>query len=164
LDTRWKLCQSSANPSFRTSAASPGEIRNSDNQVLSGSRLASAAGRLGPDEELPYSLSRRKEFSAWRLFRFRSGRTAGLNPSVASPDPRKPLRSRDSTPSAAVLVSDRTSRMVKYASTYPSLRPATSSALLRFFPGYGSATLGAILTRPLFSIIFSQRTELLWKH
>ena len=82
------------------------------------------------------------------------GRTADLNPNVANPDRPKPLRSRDTTPSAAVLASDRTSRTVKYASTYPSLCVATSGALLRVFPGYGFATLGLILTRPLVGITF----------
>jgi hypothetical protein len=55
---------------------------------------------------------------------------------------KKSLRSRDSTPSAAVLVPDRTSRTVKYASTCPSLCAATSAALLRLFPRRRYATLG----------------------
>jgi len=46
-------------PSFRTSAASRGEIRNplkvQYNQTLSGFRLASAASGLGRDDELRHN-------------------------------------------------------------------------------------------------------------
>jgi hypothetical protein len=45
----------------------------------------------------------------------------------------------------AVLVSDRTSRTVKYASTCPSLRAVTSGALWRVFPRRRYATLGFTL-------------------
>ena len=51
-----RLCRNVPNPSFRTSAALRGEIRNpvkvQYNQILSGSRLASAAAGLGRDDEL----------------------------------------------------------------------------------------------------------------
>ena len=44
-----------------------------------------------------------------------------VNSNVACLHRQKPLRSRDSTPSAAVLASDRTPRTVEYASACPSL-------------------------------------------
>ena len=56
----WKLCHNSPNPSFRTSAASRGEIRNpvkvQYNQIISGSRLASRFAGLGRDDESRHSL------------------------------------------------------------------------------------------------------------
>jgi hypothetical protein len=59
----------------------------------------------------------------------------------------KPLNSHQSTPSAPVLVAGMTSRTVKYASTYPRLREATSGAPWRVFPRHRFATLGLTLTR-----------------
>ena len=68
LLSHWKLCHNSPNPSFRTSAASRGEIRNplknQFNQVLYGSQLASALSGLGRDDELrPSLLSREGTYS-----------------------------------------------------------------------------------------------------
>jgi hypothetical protein len=61
------------------------------------------------------------------------------------PNRTKLLRSRHNTPSETVLASDRISRTVKYASSCPSLRAATSGALWRVFPRCRYATLGCIL-------------------
>ena len=58
----WKLGHNSPNPSFRTSPPKASEIRNpvkvQYNQILSGSRLASAGGGLGRDDKLRESLLR----------------------------------------------------------------------------------------------------------
>ncbi len=52
--------RNSPNPSFRTSSAWRGEIRNpvqgQSDHLLSGFRLASAAGGLGRDDVVPQSL------------------------------------------------------------------------------------------------------------
>jgi hypothetical protein len=70
---------------------------------------------------------------------------------VANLNRQKPLNSRQSTSSAPVLASARTSRTVKYASTCPSLCEATSDAPWRVFPRHIFATLGYIqVTFPRF--------------
>jgi hypothetical protein len=65
-----------------------------------------------------------------------------VNPNVANLHRPKALDSRQSTPYASVLASARTSRAVKYASTCPRLREATSDAPWRVFPRCRFATLG----------------------
>ena len=61
----------------------------------------------------------------------------------------KPLNSRQSTPSAPLIASGRISRAVKYASTCPRLRQATSGAPWPVFPRYRSKTSGFTLARLL---------------
>ena len=78
--------------------------------------------------------------------------STNVNPNVAYLHRQKALNSRDSTPSAAVLGSDRTSRTVKYASTCPNLCAATSDALLRVFPRRRYATLGLTVREILLKV------------